>query len=164
MLRRLTVGVFALALAFLVAGPGFADDKADPKPEKDTPDQFMKDAIKLVGELADNLEKVKDKASAEKAKPKLVDLLRRLKKLDERGRKVISALPKEEQQALQKKYKDDLEKVSRRFAAEGARIGKDPDLQAVLKDIEKEASKDEKKDDKKDEKKEEKKEEKKDDK
>jgi hypothetical protein len=159
MLKRLTAGVFALAVAFLLAGTGFADDKPTkdkpdpPKPEKLTPDLLMKDAIKLMGEFADTFEKIKDKASAEKAKPKLVDLTKRFKKLNEQGRKIVDALPKEEQEALQKKYKDDLEKVTKRLIAETGRLNKDPEIQAVLKEVEKEATKDDKKDDKKDEKK-----------
>ncbi len=146
MLKRLTAGVLALAVALLLAGNGFADDKpAKDKPEKETPDQFMKEAIKLMGEFADAFEKIKDKDSAEKAKPKLVDLTKRFKKLDVRGRKILTALPKEDQEALEKKYKPEIAKVSKRLLGAMSKALEDPEARKVLADIEKEASKDDKK-------------------
>ena len=82
MQRNWTVGLFTLALVFLLAGSGFradppAKDKPDPKPEKDMPDLVMKEAIKVMGEFADVLEMIKDKGSALNFKPKLVDLKKR---------------------------------------------------------------------------------------
>src|SRR5262249_18058217 len=113
MLRDWTVGLCTLALVLLLAGTGFrADPPAKDKPEKDTPDLVMKDAIKVMGELADVLETIKDKDSVLKVKTKLVDLKKRYLAVGERARKLkIDNLPKEEKEALEKKYKADLERA-----------------------------------------------------
>jgi hypothetical protein len=162
--KRLTAGVLALAVAFLLAGTGLAEDKADPKPEKDTPEQFMKDAIKLMNDTADVLETIKDKDSAVKVKPKLLVLAKASKEIEKRGKKLkIESLPKEEQEALQKKYNDAIQKAFGRLIAVMGKLN-DPEVKKILQDVQKEAQPDEKKEDKKDGKKEDKKDDKKEEK
>jgi len=158
MLRNWTVGLFTLVLAFLLAGTGFrAEPPAKDKPEKDAPALVMKEMIKVMGELADVLETIKDKDSALKVKTRLVDLKKRYNAVGERARKIkFDNLPKEEKEALEKKYKADLERAVTRLLGAMAKLD-DPEVRKILKAVDQEAKKDEKKgeDKKSDEKKEE---------
>ncbi len=117
------VGVSALALVFLVSGCG------------DSPDSVMKDQIKASNEVLDVLEGIKTKEDAEKAKPKLEQLGKGMKDIQERGKKLkMDDLPKEKKDALTKKYKDDLEKRDSRYFSVLAKLN-DPGVQKILKDI-----------------------------
>ena len=75
-MKKLTLGVSALAFVFLISGCG------------ESPDAILKDLLKLMNETADALESVKDKDSAEKAKAKLEDINKRLKDVVARDKKV----------------------------------------------------------------------------
>src|SRR6266498_1383100 len=77
-----------LLLALLLAGAGFADSPVKDKPEKDTPDRLMKDVVQAFDELAGIVETLKDKASAEKARPKFEDIIKRMEKVAERAEKI----------------------------------------------------------------------------
>jgi len=122
-MKKVIVGVSALALVFLVSGCG------------DSPDSVMKDQIKASNEVLDVLEGIKTKEDAEKAKPKLEQLGKGMKDIQERGKKLkMDDLPKEKKDALTKKYKDDLEKRDSRYFSVLAKLN-DPGVQKILKDI-----------------------------
>jgi hypothetical protein len=122
-MKKVMVGVSALALVFLVSGCG------------DSPDSVMKDQIKVTNELLDVLEGIKTKEDAEKAKPKLEELGKKMKDIQERSKKLkMDDMPKEKKEALQKKYKDDIEKLGSRFFSVLAKLN-DPAIQKVLKDV-----------------------------
>src|SRR4051812_23123651 len=98
-MKKVVLGVSALAFVFLVSGCG------------DSPDSLMKDTIKLMNDTADVYEKIKSKEDAEKYKGDLERIQKRHKELEERKTKLkIDDLPKEKKEALAKKYKDDFEK------------------------------------------------------
>jgi len=122
-MKKVVVGVSSLALVFLVSGCG------------DSPDSVMKDQIKVSNELLDVLEGIKTKEDAEKAKPKLEQLGKKMKDVQDRAKKLkMDDMPKEKKEALQKKYKDDIEKLGSRFFSVLAKLN-NPEVQKVLKDI-----------------------------
>src|SRR5262249_52915704 len=80
-----------------------------------------------------------------KVKTRLVDLKKRYNAGGERARKLkIDNLPKEEKEALEKKYKADLEKAVTRLLGAMAKLD-DPEVRKILKEDDQEAKKDEKK-------------------
>src|SRR5437016_3970027 len=83
----------AIGCMFALFGAFCAAD--DPKPDKDTivkPDHesLMKDMLKTMNELVGELEKVKDKMSAESVKPRIKLIADRMEALV----KTVDALPK----------------------------------------------------------------------
>lgn len=123
-MRKATLAGLALALVFGVSGCG------------DSPDSVMKDTIKLMNEMADVMEGIKDKDSAEKAKPKLEALAKKMKDLEERAKKLkLDEMPKEKKEALQKKYEDDLKKAGTRFGAAMMKAMTNPDAAGALKGL-----------------------------
>jgi uncharacterized lipoprotein YehR (DUF1307 family) len=101
-MRKVTLAGFALGLVFAVSGCG------------DSHESLTKDAIKLTNEMADVLESIKDKDSAEKAKPKLEKLAEKFKDLKKRMDK-IGKPDKAKEEALEKKYKSDAEAAGKRL-------------------------------------------------
>jgi hypothetical protein len=123
-MRKVTLAGFALALVFAVSGCG------------DSPDSVIKDQIKLMNDMADVLEGIKDKDSAEKAKPKLEALAKKAKDIEERAKKLkLDDMPKEKQEALKKKYEDDIKKAAGRFGAAMMKAMTNPDAAGALKGI-----------------------------
>jgi hypothetical protein len=111
--------------------------------DEDTPDKVMKDQIVIMSEMCDVLESVKDKESAEKAKPKLEALVKKAKTIEARVQKLkVNDLPKEQKEALEKKYKEEMQKTATRFFAAATKLSQDKDLAGVLKALE--AGRDEK--------------------
>ena len=93
-------------------------------------DNLTKKAISSMDKLAGILAGVKDKASAEKAVPKLEKLGEQLKSL----KKEMDALElsDDDEQAMQDKYEDKLKKVGEKIDAEMERIVGIPDAVAVI--------------------------------
>src|SRR5438874_13731419 len=105
-MKKVTLSVFALSLVFLATGCG------------DSPDSIMKDQIKLWNDTADILEKINSKEAAEKYKGDLEKIQKRQKELQERAEKLkLKDLPKDKQEALQKKYEDEVKKALGRVLA-----------------------------------------------
>jgi len=135
MLKKLANAGLALAVCFLLAGSATAaePDKTEPK---DTPEMVLKDAIKLLNDFSVVLEDIKDKETAEKAKPKLEGVGKRMKELKKRSDKLkIDELPKEEKEALEKKYNGDLKKAGERMTKAMLKAVSDPDVAKVLQEV-----------------------------
>ncbi len=125
-MKKVTLSVFALSLAFLVTGCG------------DSPDSLMKDMIKWSNDLADTLEKIKSKEDAEKYKGDLQKIVGRLKDFEERAKKLkMEDLPKDKKEALEKKYKDEGEKAGKRMQEAMNKLPKEagPVLGDAFKDM-----------------------------
>ncbi len=124
MLRKLTAGMFAGALIFLVLGcsGGSSQKKEDKKEDAkdgDSLGSIMKDNIKLDNEYAEVLEGIKSKDDVAKAKS-MVDALQKKKNdIGERMKKQLKDVKKEEavKKVLEvaKKYEDDGKKADDRL-------------------------------------------------
>ncbi len=117
-MKKVIVGVSALALVFLVSGCG------------DSPDAVMKDTIKLMNEAVDALESANDKDSAEKAKAKLEDINKRLKDVVERAKKL--KMPKDQEKKLEEKYKDDMTKIQKRMEEVNRKLQGKPEVASIV--------------------------------
>src|SRR5262245_40850006 len=110
MLRKLTAGMFALALVFLVLGCS-GDTKKDSKKDDgkkdsngkkdgdgsgDSLDSCMKDALSLQVEYVEILEGIKNKDDVAKAKPKVEDLQKKVTAIGERMGKALKGLKPDE--------------------------------------------------------------------
>jgi hypothetical protein len=132
MKRLLPQGVVALLLC---SGAGRADA---PKP---TPhEEFLRDHIKVLSDLADTFEAVKDKDTAKAAAPRVVALAERLEALGKKIQKLDDP-SKEEQKKLQDKYgKDLIKQVFRQAMAEAnakKAAGNEPDFKKAALRLEK---------------------------
>jgi len=127
------------AIALLAAGPGGtrATDKEPDKPPDttkpapDSHDAVLKDAIKLMHEVADTLDKVKDKDSAEKGKRELEAQGKKWKALAQRMKK-LGKPDRDTEKALQKKFQSDLEKAQKHILQAATGLGKSPEAAAVI--------------------------------
>ena len=117
-MKKVTLGVSALAFVFLVSGCG------------DSPDAVMKDTLKLMNEAADALESAKDKDSAEKAKAKLQDINKRLKDVVERAKKL--KVTEQQNKKLEEKYKDDINNMNKRMEAAAKKLGSNPEAASIV--------------------------------
>jgi len=117
-MKKVLVSFSALALVFLVSGCG------------DSPDSIMKDTIKLMNDMADAVESAKDKDSAEKAKAKLEDIDKKFKDLAERAKKV--KVSDDQGKKLTEKYKEDIEKATKRMMEAGMSLAKNPEAAAII--------------------------------
>ena len=120
-MRKVTLAGLALALVFTVSGCG------------DSPESITKDMIKAMNEMADVLESIKDKDSAEKAKPKLEALSKKMKDLKERADKL--KVDDKKKKELEEKYKDEVAKAGMRLFGALAKVGSNPDAAAALKSL-----------------------------
>lgn len=154
MLRKLTAGMFAVALIFLVLGCSGdktsakkedskkgddakkADDskKGEEAGEGGEGEALTKETVKWMNDLSETLDGVKDKASAEKVKTKLEELADKGKELKERSKKLAN-LPKEQQEALKKKYEADILKATGKMQAAMLKLQGNPDAKKVLDPI-----------------------------
>jgi hypothetical protein len=147
MLRKLTAGMFAVALIFLVLG--CSGDKSTAKKEKEGDGKggdakagdpkggdagggeasaLMKDSIGLMNEYAEIIEGVKDKDTAEKAKGKFDDLEKKFKDLGDRLKKAKPT--KEQMKSLEEKFKDDMEKAQKRMIDASKKLK--PDMAKII--------------------------------
>ena len=134
-MRKATLAGFALALLFSVSGCG------------DSLESVMKDTIKLMNEKAEILESIKDKDSAEKAKPKLEALNKKKKDIEERAKKQTEKLTKDKKpeeamkaalEAVSKaaeKHKEAGEKARNRLKDAAKKVRDNKEAMDVLKDI-----------------------------
>jgi len=153
MLRKLAVGLLSLALVSLPLGcsggtSGKKEDekkgdekKGDEKKSSDSSggtgdaaEDVATDSLKAMNDLADALEKVTDKASAEKVKPEIEAIVKRAKDAKERGDK----LPEAKQKELQAKHLDAMQKAARRMFGAMTKLAAKPDAAKVLDPVLKE--------------------------
>jgi len=150
MLRKLTAGMFAVALIFLVLG--CSGDKTSAKKEDskkgddakkadDTKkgeeagggeaEALTKETVKWMNDLTEALEGVKDKASAEKAKTRLEELADKGKDIKERSKKLAN-LTKEQQEALKKKFEAEVTQATTKMQAAMGKLAGNPEAMKVL--------------------------------
>jgi hypothetical protein len=128
MKRWMLVGTLVLALP--ATGYGADTEKHE---------ALIKDMIKTMGDLGDALESVKDKDTAKAAAVKINKVCDRFEDI---GKKAMDLpkLSKEEDAALEKKFKPEMEKVSQRIQkvapAAGMNSGGEPDFLKSLKRLE----------------------------
>jgi hypothetical protein len=109
-----------LPVLFLVAGCGA---------NLDTPEGAMEASIDMLNEMTDILKSVKDKKSAEAAKPKL-------EALGKRGDEIEKALSKHKpDEAVAQKYAPKMMAAMEKFSTEVQRIMQDPEMQQILGDV-----------------------------
>lgn len=124
MFRRCSLVSTALFALVLVAG-------CDSAP---THDSVMEESVSSMEEMVAIMKTIKDKPSAEAAKPKLEALGDRMKELKAEADK-LGKPSKEKEAELKKKYDDRMQKVFAELMGEGMRIGMNPELKDVMKDV-----------------------------
>src|SRR5215813_10002286 len=97
-------------------------------------DMLTQEIIKQMNTTADVLTAIKDKASADSARPKLRDIAGKMKTLKERADKLKTT--KEQQAELQKKYKTQIEAAQKRLVAEAIRVQTVDGAADALKELE----------------------------
>jgi len=120
--RKLAICVAAL-LPLLLSGCG-----------RDSLESLRKQQLLTVKEANDLLETIKDKASADKAKPRLKELGDRWRDLDKRVGD-LPPIPTEEEARVQKKYDDELNGAKMRYFRESIRVSLVPGGAEVLKEV-----------------------------
>jgi hypothetical protein len=121
--QRFAAAALALSLPFALASCGDSHDKA------------MKDMVSGMNKLADTMEGITDKASAEAAKDKLKSLEEEMKAIKARMDK-LGKPSGDAEKTLKEKYEKDLEAAMKRMmgaAMKAATAG--PEVQEALKSI-----------------------------
>ena len=97
-------------------------------------DMLTQEIIKQMNTTADVLTAIKDKVSADSARPKLRDIAGMMKTLKEKADKLKTT--KEQQAELQKKYKTQIEAAQKRLVAEAIRLQTVDGAADALKELE----------------------------
>jgi hypothetical protein len=97
-------------------------------------DMLTQEIIKQMNNTADVLTAIKDKASADSARPKLRDIAGKMKTLKEKADKFKTT--KAQQAELQKKYKTQIEAAQKRLVAEAIRLQTVDGAADALKELE----------------------------
>ena len=97
-------------------------------------ESLMEKGVSKMEEVASILKTVTDKKSAEAAKPKLAAIAKEM----ESFQKEVEALKltKEEEKALEDKYKDRMGQAMKDLMSESMRIAQNPELLPVLQELE----------------------------
>jgi hypothetical protein len=98
---------------------------------KRTHESVIKDEISNMKKLASILKDVKDEASAKAAAPKIESIAKEMKSLGEEAKKMGDP-PKDVEETLKKKYKDDRENIRADLSKELTRIMLDPKLSETV--------------------------------
>jgi len=96
----------------------------------DPEEKLLNDAMATMKEIVSTLETVKDKASAQAAKPKLEALFKKLQETGEAGKK--AATDKAKSDALEKKYAAQLKDLQEKMSKEIMRIATNPETVEVM--------------------------------
>lgn len=91
---------------------------------QDTFDKVLDAMLPTFTKLGDTLATIKDKDSADKAKPTIQEVVKEMTKLKERGEKLGEPMGKQKEE-LEKKYKSKLEDAARKLSIELVRIKSD---------------------------------------
>ena len=94
------------------------------------PDQIAKDTVAVLKELREVLASIKDKETAEAAKPKLEALAKSQQKIE----KTLDGLSKKESNAFEKKHRATVKPLQKDIDKEFARVEALPEAYAVVKD------------------------------
>jgi len=127
-MRKVTLAGFALALGFAVGCSGGENF-----------DALTRDNIKLLEEKAALLEGIKDRETAEKARPKLEEVNKKMKDLEERRSKLMKK--DKEAQGLadavkaEEKDKEALEKAGKRLSEARKKVEDNKEAATVLKGV-----------------------------
>jgi hypothetical protein len=142
-MRFLRCTLTALLVLSLCACSGKSDKEKDKDKGKSSSggtadlDSVMKDAGTLMNEKAEILESIKDKETAEKARPKLEAINKKKKDLEERRDQAMKDKDfkklAEEMEKLEDKYK--IGKATIRLTKARENVLKNKEAAAVLKDI-----------------------------
>lgn len=124
---RLTA--IAASVAFL-----FAAGNATPAETKDFEDA-LKEMIAAIKKIGDTLAGVKDKESAEKARPELKKSGEKIKELQAKIEKLGKPTPEQEKE-LGEKFKKDLQDATNKLVQEAVRLGQTDYGKDVLKELE----------------------------
>src|SRR5262245_49580989 len=142
-MKRVPLYATALLLIALAVGCGGKKDTADtskkdttPKASGETFEAIIKDTLKTMDEMTVVFEGIKDKATAEKAKPKIKELLEKAKAQKEAFQKL--GKPSEAQVKELANLMQDAQKADKKLEEAKDKAMKNKDVEAVLKDLEKE--------------------------
>jgi hypothetical protein len=123
-MRKPLMSGLALALLLPVAGCG------------DNPNKVASDRIDLVNRLADVLEGVTDRKSAEEARSEVKAVQKQLEALDERARRLkLSELPRDKEGSLKSKFKGDMKQAADRLKKAQDRVLGNPETAGVLQPL-----------------------------
>jgi len=122
MIKKLTIAALMLSLLPL-AGCGTSDPY----------EQVTEDSLACMEEMVDVLATVKDKASAEAAKPKLEAVGERMKEIEKRMEE-LGKPDKAKQEALEKKYKERMTEIAGKMMQESMRVMMNPELGQIIGD------------------------------
>jgi hypothetical protein len=113
-----------------------AQDKPAKEPTQADYEKLLKEQIDMVKQMVDILESAKDKASGNKALPRLKTLTKKNAEIRTRMKK-LGEPNKEIETALKKKFEPEMLKVVPRMIKEVNRIGQDPELKKVMEELQK---------------------------
>jgi hypothetical protein len=123
-MRKAVISGLALVLLFPVAGCG------------DNPNKVASDRIDLVNRLAEILEGVKDRQSAEAARSEVEAVQQQLEVLDERAKRLkLNELPRDREGSLKSKFKADMKRAAERLKKAQDRVLGNQETAGVLKPL-----------------------------
>jgi len=96
----------------------------EPANTKDTFEDVLKELMGQLKKAADLLKTVKDEKAAKEVKPALTKIGEEMQKLTQRGQK-LGQPTKEQEEALEKKFKSELETITTAFQGEAVRLSKE---------------------------------------
>lgn len=97
-----------------------------------TPDAVGEAMLKTMEKMSTVLEKVTDKASAQKARPELEKLTKKGKELGEKMKELEKAMTQEQKDALEKKFSDRGQKIMEKLGPAMMKIMMDPEIAKEL--------------------------------
>lgn len=130
--------LFAASMCCALLGAGLVCAQEKPKDAKDSKDTFESVVTDMMASLkkgTDTLKSVKDEKSAKDAKPALTKVGEDMQKLSARAQK-LGKPTKEQEDALEKKFKGQMETHVKDFQSEAARVAKEPWGKDLLKALE----------------------------
>ena len=135
-----TATATAVVLALVLAGCGGKEEAgapAPPPPPKASGgehEDVMKSMVAVFGDYAATLATVKDKATAEAAKPKLQGLALRMQAVQKRM-EALGEPPEAEKQRLKEKYETAMAEATQKMMAESMRVAMTPGANDVLREV-----------------------------
>ena len=102
---------------------------------QDTLDSLTQDMLKQLSKTVDVLATIKDKTTAAEATPRLRDIAKNMVELKQKAEKLKPS--KQEQEALEKKYKTQVDTIIRKMLAEVVRLQKVEGAAEALKELDK---------------------------
>jgi len=138
-MMRITTAM-AVVMALVLAGCGGKEEGGAPAPQPPPAasggehEGVMKNMVAVCSDYAATLATVKDKATAEAAKPKLQGLALRMQAVQERMA-ALGEPPEAEKQRLKEKYEAAMAEAMQKMMTESMRVAMTPGANEVLREV-----------------------------